>query len=241
MTAGPTVSDVFTASGLKWKQSFIAANESNWAALAADGFMGLAFSSIIDGGANTVVETLMAEKHLDAAKFGIYYGTETNDTHGKPGDGVLTIGASRESKYVQGGLTTIPITRVDGTYDVWRSTILSAKGKKTVKGKPVTTTTDFSFGNVVFDTGASLIYLPDEQNEQVYNSIGMNYTAILHGQHIPLCSEFNSSWSVSFNFGDYRKPKTVTLRGDQLKKPGFAYRDDACWPPFSGATRRGLR
>ncbi|KAH6874409.1 aspartic peptidase domain-containing protein [Thelonectria olida] len=238
--AGPAVSEVWKASGLKWKQSFIAANESNWAALAADGFMGMAFSSIIDGGANTVVETLMAEGHLDEAKFGIYYGTEPEDTHGKPGDGVLTIGGSRESKYVKGELTTIPITRVDGGYDVWRSMILGVNGTRSVNGEAIEAETSFDIGNVVFDTGASSISFPDEQNLKVYESIGMNYTAILEGDHIPLCSEFNSSWSVSFSFGDYRDPQVVTLRGDQLKLPGFAYRDDACWPPFEGGNAAGF-
>ncbi|KAF7557170.1 hypothetical protein G7Z17_g957 [Cylindrodendrum hubeiense] len=239
-TAGPAVSEVWKADDLTWNQTFIAANESNWAALAADGFMGLAFSSIIDGGANTVVETLMAEGHLDAAKFGIYYGPEANDTNGQPGEGVLTIGASRESKYVEGDLTTIPITRVDGTYDVWRSTILGIGGTRTVNGTAVRTTTDFDFGRVVFDTGAGSVSFPDEQNLKVYESIGMNYTAILAGEHIPLCSEFNSSWSVSFNLGDYRDPQVVTLRGDQLRRPGFAYRDDACWPPFEGGNAAGF-
>ncbi|KAK7422170.1 hypothetical protein QQZ08_009638 [Neonectria magnoliae] len=233
-TAGPTVSEVWKADGLTWKQSFVAANESNWAAFAADGFMGLAFSSIIDGGANTVVETLMAEGKLDEAKFGIYYGTELNDTKGQPGDGVLSIGASRESEYVEGELITIPITRVNGGYDVWRSSILAVNGTRTVNGTVVDIKTDFDIGNVVFDTGAASITLPDKENLKVYESIGMNYTAILEGDHIPLCTEFNSSWSVSFSFGDYRDPQVVTLRGDQLRRPGFAYRDDACWPPFNG-------
>ncbi|KAH8677257.1 aspartic peptidase domain-containing protein [Ilyonectria robusta] len=239
-TAGPAVSEVWKTDGRVWNQTFIAANESNWAALAADGFMGLAFSSIIDGGANTVVETLMAEGHLDAAKFGIYYGTEFNDTKGQPGDGVLTIGASKESEYVEGELVTIPITRVDGGYDVWRSTILAVNGTKRVNGIEIQTKTDFDIGNVVFDTGAGSITLPDEENLKVYESIGMNYTAILNGEHIPLCSEFNSSWSLSFSFGDYRDPQVVTLRGDQLRRPGFAYRDDACWPPFDGGASPGF-
>ncbi|WYZ37666.1 hypothetical protein EsH8_II_001172 [Colletotrichum jinshuiense] len=232
-TAGPTVSEIWTVGDFSWNQSFIAANESNWAGLAADGFMGLGFSSIIDGGANTVVETLMAENQLDAAKFGIYYGTEFNNTGGKPGDGVLTIGGSRENDYVDGELKTIPITRIDGGYDVWRSTILKVNGTRTTgNGSVVEIETDFDQRSVIFDTGAGSITLPARQNLQVYESIGMNYTAILQGEHIPLCSEFNSSWSFKFTFGDYRYPQTIEITGEQLRRPGFANRDDACWPPF---------
>ncbi|KAK7409656.1 hypothetical protein QQX98_008171 [Neonectria punicea] len=112
--------------------------------------------------------------------------------------------------------------------------ILAVNGTRTVNGTVVDIETDFDIGNVVFDTGAGSITLPDEENLKVYESIGMNYTAILEGDHIPLCTEFNSSWSFSFSFGDYRDPQVVTLRGDQLRRPGFAYRDDACWPPFEG-------
>uniref|UniRef100_L2G0U7 Pepsinogen c n=1 Tax=Colletotrichum fructicola (strain Nara gc5) TaxID=1213859 RepID=L2G0U7_COLFN len=77
-------------------------------------------------------------------------------------------------------------------------------------------------------------------NLKVYESIGMNYTAILAGEHIPLCSEFNSSWSFKFSFGDYRTPQVVEITGEQLKRPGFAKRDDARWPPeTSGFTLIG--
>ncbi|KAK1463517.1 hypothetical protein CMEL01_13586 [Colletotrichum melonis] len=239
--AGPTVAEKWTIGNFTWDQSFIAANESNWAALAADGFMGLGFSSIIDGGANTVVETLMAENRLDAAKFGIYYGTEAKNTSGVPGDGVLTIGGSREHEYIEGDLVTIPITRVDGTYDVWRSTILKVNGTRTTSnGSVIETETDFDQARVVFDTGAGSITLPTKQNLAVYESIGMNYTKILKGEHIPLCSEFNSSWSFKFTFGDYRYPQTIEIPGDQLARPGFAYRDDACWPPFEDGAQSGF-
>ncbi|KAF6816276.1 hypothetical protein CPLU01_13910 [Colletotrichum plurivorum] len=240
-TAGPAVAETWSAGGLTWNQTFIAANESNWAALYADGFMGLAFGSIIDGGANTVVETLMSENNLDAAKFGIYYGTENNSTGGKPGAGVLTIGGSREVDYVEGELTTIPITRVNGGYDVWRSTLLNVNGTRTLAdGSVVEAETDFVFGNVVFDTGAGSITLPEEQNLKVYESIGMNYTAILEGEYIPLCSEFNSSWSFKFSFGDYRDPQVVEINGEQLRRPGFANREDACWPPFQDGATSGF-
>ncbi|KAF4806002.1 putative vacuolar protease A [Colletotrichum siamense] len=240
--AGPAVAEVWSAGGVTWDQAFIAANESNWAALAADGFMGLGFSSIIDGGANTVMETLMAEGHLDAAKFGIYYGTEFTNTGGVPGDGVLTLGGSREADFVDGDLTTIPITRViPGFYDVWRSTMLAVNGTRTTANGSVTETeVDFDIGRVVFDTGAGSITLPEAQNLKVYESIGMNYTAILNGEHIPLCSEFNSSWSFKFSFGDYRTPQVVEITGEQLKRPGFANRDDACWPPFEGGETSGF-
>ncbi|KAK6223556.1 pepsin a [Colletotrichum tabaci] len=234
-TAGPTVSETWAAGGISWRQDFIAANETNWAAMAGDGFLGLGFSSIIDGGANTVVETLMAQGRLDEAKFGIYYGTEHNQTGGEPGDGVLTIGGSRAADFVDGELVTVPVTRVDGGYDVWRTTMLAINGTRTTAadgGGIVETETSFDFDRVVFDTGAGSITLPTEKNLAAYESIGWNYTAILRGDHVPLCSEFNATWSFKFTFGDYRDPQTVEVTGDQLRRPGFAYRDDACWPPF---------
>ncbi|OHF02554.1 hypothetical protein CORC01_02249 [Colletotrichum orchidophilum] len=236
--AGLTVAEKWTVGNSSWEQSFIAANESSWSSLAADGFLGLGFSSIIDGGANTVVETLMGENRLDAAKFGIYYGTEVNNTGGVPGNGVLTIGGSREADYVDGELVTVPIWQAEDGYDVWRSSILTINGtRSTGNGSVTETETDFDQARVVFDTGASKITLPTKLNLAVYESIGMNYTAILKGDHIPLCSEFNSSWSVKFSFGDYRYPQTVEITGDQLAIPGFAYRDDACWPPFEEGTQ----
>ncbi|TKW57035.1 putative vacuolar protease A [Colletotrichum tanaceti] len=243
--SGLTVSETWAAGGISWRQDFIATNKTNWAAMAGDGFLGLGFSSIIDGGANTVVETLMAQGRLDEAKSGIYYGTEHTQTAEVagvpgpgPGDGVLTIGGSREADFVDGELVTMPVMKsIDGRgYDVWRTVIQAINGtRKSADGKVVLaeTQTRFHSDRVVFDTGAGSITLPREQAVAAYESIGWNYTALLRGDHVPLCSEFDASWSFKFTFGDYRfEPRTVEVTGEQLRRPGFAHREDACWPPF---------
>ena len=82
--------------------------------------------------------------------------------------------------------------------------------------------------------------MPPSQVDAIYESIGMNFTAILHGQHIPLCTEFNSSWSVTFSLGNAKQPRMVTLTGDQLARPGFANGDQYCWPPFDKGDVEGF-
>jgi hypothetical protein len=237
--AGVTVSDKFKAGNVTWEQLFIAANETNWSNQPNHGFMGLAFGSIADGGATPVFEMLMASGLMDQPRFGIYYdqkdSLEPVEEHSK---GVLTLGASREETYVEGELAVVDLTVGSTGYDVWRSVLHTTKGKRTTaNGTEIETETDLSGSSVVFDTGASSISLPPDAIEAVYESIGMNWTAIINGKHIPLCSEFNDSWSITFELGFYGSTKTITVTGDKLALPGFANRDDACWPPFddSGA------
>ena len=240
--AGHTVTDVFESGDVSWNGSFIAANESNWFALPAHGFLGLAFGSIADGGAAPLFEDMMANKVVDEPRFGIYYARdEVESTGGVPGKGLLTLGASREDKYVDGELTTVPLLQRNGGYDVWRTVLFSATGGKTAcNGTKIESKTDMSWSDVVFDTGASSVSLPPDQIESVYASIGMNWTAIINGQHIPLCSEFTDKWSITFEIGFYGESKNLTLTGDQLALPGFANRDDACWPPFDDSGSYGF-
>ncbi|KAF5968042.1 hypothetical protein FCOIX_11614 [Fusarium coicis] len=231
--AGPTVEERFEVDGFTWQNKFIAANESNWSSLAAAGFMGMSFGSIADGGATPVFETLMAEKKMDKPRFGLYYSREDgDDTHGKAGKGLLTLGGSKEKEYIKGDLVEIPINTNLDDYDVWRSilhsTTASRKGKKCSANKS-------KVGidvTAVFDTGASGITVPESKIEEIYESIGMNWTAIVKGEHIPLCSEFTKDWSIAFEVGYYGDSKFLNITGDQLALPGFANRDDACWPPI---------
>ncbi|CAJ2508603.1 Uu.00g136290.m01.CDS01 [Anthostomella pinea] len=243
VTSGPGVADTFSLGDAKWSQSFMDANESSWTVLPADGFLGLAFSTITDAGTKTMVETMMQAHLLDEPRFSIYYGTELNDTGNTAGKGVLTIGGSEEEKYVDGDLTWVPLQRINGEYEVWRSTLRILTGSEGISGNGSLTDTQFYPDDAwgVFDSGAGTITVPPLQVDALYQSIGMNYTAILNGDHIPLCTEFNSSWSVSFTFGDDdASASTVTITGDQLARPGFAYRDDACNPPFDGGDTDGF-
>ncbi|KAF5615435.1 hypothetical protein F52700_13405 [Fusarium sp. NRRL 52700] len=231
---GPTVEERFEAEGLTWQSKFIAANESTWSSLAAAGFMGLAFGSIADGGATPVFESLMAEKKMDEPRFGIYYSKEDgDDTNGKPGKGLLTLGGSKEKEYIKGDLVEIPInTDVNNNYDVWRSVLHSTTGSRKGKNCSATKSKVELDISVIFDTGASGVTVPESSIEEIYESIGMNWTAILSGKHIPLCSEFTKDWSVAFEVGYYGDSKFVNVTGDQLAVPGFANREDACWPPI---------
>ncbi|KAF4975043.1 hypothetical protein FZEAL_8112 [Fusarium zealandicum] len=240
--AGVTVEDLFSACDLTWNASFIAASESTWSALPAHGFMGLAFGSIAAAGTPPLFESLMAEKLVDEPRFGIYYARDEGDsTGGVAGKGLLTLGGSKEEKYVDGDLATIQLTTSDGGYDVWRSVLHTTTGtRKASNGSQIKTKTDLAWSNVVFDTGASGINLPEDQIEEIYQSIGMNWTAIIDGDHIPLCSEFTDDWSISFEVGFFDDTRTITVTGDQVAVPGFAEREDACWPPFGTSGSSGF-
>ncbi|KAF5025349.1 hypothetical protein F66182_2560 [Fusarium sp. NRRL 66182] len=240
--AGSTVQDDFSTEGLTWNGTFIAANESDWSSLPVHGFLGLAFGSIADGGAQPVFETLMERNLVDEPRFSIYYARdEGTDTGGVPGKGLLTLGGSKEEEYIEGNLSTIRLTTRKGVNDIWRSVLHSTTGTtKASDGTEIKTETDLAWADVVFDTGAPSISLPTNKLEEVYRSIGMNWTAIIKGHHIPLCSEFTDAWSISFEVGLFGETKTLTLTGDQLALPGFAGREDGCWPPFDDSGADGL-
>lgn len=243
-TAGPAIQDKFTLGCTAWDQGFIAAASSSWGWMPADGFLGLAFASVADGGTGTVVETLLAEGLLDKPRFGLYYGTQIRDTNGAPGDGVLTLGGSREDEFVEGDLVTVPLEKSGdaGEYQVWRTGFSSVVGSRGVgdDSTVVDVETPLDYAWAVFDTGAGRTSLPRAETEAIYESIGWNFTAIMEGKHIPLCSEFNATWSVSFNLGPRDDPRTLVLRGDELAVPGFAGREDACWPPFDRSDYDGF-
>lgn len=240
-TGGPALRDVFRIGRTYWNQTFIAANQSSWSVMPSDGFFGLAFSSIAEPSTQTAVETLMQDGLLDEHRFAIYYGTEFNDTNGAPGKGVITVGGSEERKYVDGPINWLPVQKdLDGTvYQLWRSTLRKISGSRKVapgQGSSFNGSVEWAAGqaNSVFDTGSGGgISIPSAQVDAVYESIGWSFPAILNGSHIPLCSEFNSSWSVTFSYSDDGvRYHDLTFSGDQLARPGFANRADACWPPF---------
>ncbi|CAI4218967.1 unnamed protein product [Parascedosporium putredinis] len=185
-----------------------------------------------------------AEGLLDKPRFGLYYGTQIRDTNGAPGDGVLTLGGSREDEFVEGDLVTVPLEKSGdaGEYQVWRTGFSSVVGSRGVgdDSTVVDVETPLDYAWAVFDTGAGRTSLPRAETEAIYESIGWNFTAIMEGKHIPLCSEFNATWSVSFNLGPRDDPRTLVLRGDELAVPGFAGREDACWPPFDRSDYDGF-
>lgn len=237
VTAGPGMADMFglpadtrSEDALRWNQTFMAADSSSWRFVPADGFLGLAFSSIAEAGATTMVETMMQKDLLDEPRFAVYYGTEFNTTGSDPA-GVLTLGGSHEDRYVDGDLTYVPLQQ-EAEYQVWRTKLSSISTTGSTAGQKSRSTSQLGqYGRAVFDTGSGYFQVPTNIIDELYESVGMNWTAILNG-HIPLCTEFNSSWSVTLNFGDSETGPRVTMTGEQLGRPGFAHRDDACYPPF---------
>ncbi|CRK19349.1 hypothetical protein BN1708_012607 [Verticillium longisporum] len=235
--AGDVVNDKLIVNNHTWRQPFLSIYYSDWNNMPTDGFMGLAFDSINVGDANNVLTMLMPD--LDEPRFGIYLGE--SDAADKPG--LLTIGSSKESEYSATELTKVPIVKgPDGRYDVWRSTIkgVSSKGFDSVNGG--VSTTDFGLTNVVFDTGAGKSSLPTDKVLAVYETMGLNYTDLLDGKRVLKCSEFNSSWSISFELSPpgVSEPIVLTASGEDLRKPGFPAAPDACWPPFEDSGAEGF-
>lgn len=245
-TSGPGVQDVFSfpsAANTTWTQTFLAANSSSWFNIPSDGFLGMAFSTIADANTTTLVETLMQDNLLDEPRFGLYYGTEPEDTGDGPGDGVLTLGGSDEDVYVDGDMTWVPLSEPEASAQLWTANMQYMTGTKPSSNSSSSskTTLPLSGSWGVFDTGAGRIYVPDPYIEKIYASIGMNWTAIQKGDHIPLCTEFTDAWSVSFYIGGWYLPAEITLTGDMMRKPGFATGEDKyCWPPFDPSGSSGL-
>lgn len=254
VTAGEGIKDLFSvpsAPNATWTQSFLAADESSWSNIPADGFLGLAFTTIADANTTTLVETLMQDGLLDEPRFGLYYGTQTKDTGGVAGNGTLTLGGSHEDVYADGNVTWAELSAPSDNAQLWRVNMQYAVGSSAPAAGNTTTTASASASTSttvtlsgawgIFDTGAPRISVGDAYVEAIYASIGMNWTAIIGGDHIPLCEEFTDAWSVEFNVGDSLRPTTIRLTGDMLKMPGFATGEDKyCWPPFDSSGTDGL-
>ncbi|KAK8113354.1 hypothetical protein PG984_013880 [Apiospora sp. TS-2023a] len=254
-TGGLTYSDFFEIGGTSWNQTFIAANQSSWSFIPGDGFLGMGFSSIAQPATKTVVETMIEEGLLDEPKFGLYYGKEfdfTGTAGDGPGEGILTLGGSKEGKYVDGDMTWLPVRKdLNGTvYQLWRSTLRKFTGTRHHNsgddndGQPALNETlewDAGQANGVFDTGAGMISVPDGRIHAIYQTIGWSYDDLYWGRYIPLCTDFNTSWAVTFTFSDDGVDfYDVAITGDRLAHSGFAGRDDACFPPFDSSGSEGL-
>ncbi|KAL1892033.1 hypothetical protein Cpir12675_004722 [Ceratocystis pirilliformis] len=251
-TTGFTFHDNFDIEGTVWQQSFMAANSSSWTQMPADGFLGLAFSTIADGQTTTLVESLLWDGKLDKPCFGIFYN-DIRNLNSNSG-GILTIGDTHGSTYGKDVVATIPtqlsggelqLWRVDvyamtGTYQGWVSNAVAEGSDVNTDPIPVPVSQRLPLvagSYTVFDTGGSAASVPTSMLVPLYRSINMDWESIKSGAHIPLCSEFTSDWHVEFEFAN---GQNVTIYGDQLAVPGFANREDACWPPFddSGANEQ---
>lgn len=250
-TSGFAKSDIFTVGDKSWNQTFIAANTSSWSNIPGDGFLGLAFDSIAEPRTHTLVETAIKQGLLDEPRFGIYYGKEFDTTPDDAGAdrGVITIGGSEEEKYVEGDMNWLPVRKdyVDGEskYQLWRSAVRSLTGSRNDESSGAQVASgyyQFETTNAVFDTGAGTFSVPPSSIEAMYRAIGWpSFQSMLKGEFIPLCTDFNSSWSVTLTFEDGPQRYNLSISGDQLGGiSGFANREDACYPPFDPSEAEGL-
>lgn len=246
---GSIFQDVFSdKNALAWKQTFLAVSyDEKDTFLAADGLLGMAFSSIAVENTTTCVETLIWEDKLDEPRFAVYYGTNLNNTSVQ--DGILTIGGSHEDTYVDGEVTYVPLRRED-PYQVWRAPLRSVNvlvahdnaiisthvGKAPTTNAPAgtfpktnTTWPLYGTGFSVFDTGSGGISLPSQLIEPVYFNLGWNLSKLYSGEERWKCEDLNSTWAISFTFGedDESSDKTFSIRGDEI----WLAADD-CMPPF---------
>ncbi|KAF7927348.1 uncharacterized protein EAE97_010023 [Botrytis byssoidea] len=249
LLAGYVFSDVFSdeKETLSWNQTFMAAEQSSWRWITADGFLGLAFSSIAQKQTSSLVETLLWEDKLDESRFAIFYGTNLNNTGVQ--DGVLTIGGSHEDMYVDGEVVYMPL-RVESPYELWRTPLRSVNVLVAPDGQTVTvhngklpstnvpantypkantTWPMYGDGTAVFDTGAGGISIPSSMIDAFYYNLGWNLTKLYNGEEMMQCEHLNSTWAISFTFGetaDESNDVTFSVRGDEFVTPG-----QQCMPP----------
>jgi hypothetical protein len=257
--AGDTIQDVFSTldGSMEWNQTFLSANQSSWRFITADGFLGLAFSTIAEKNTSTLVETLLWDGKLDAPRFGLFYGTNRMDDGAQ--DGVLTVGGSHEDKYVDGEMVYSPL-RKEEEYQLWRAPLRSinvlvaqnpSEPNATVEihngrlptttvapgGFPEANTTWPVYGGAVFDTGAGRLSVPTEIVDAMYFNLGWNITKLINGEERMGCQHLNASWAVTLTLGedDPKDDVSFTLRGDEFTSPG-----DECMPPFDDSDGVGF-
>ncbi|PWY90592.1 aspartyl protease [Aspergillus sclerotioniger CBS 115572] len=228
---GFAASDILTVpnTNASYRQSFAVITDSTWADLAADGFIGMASSSIAFKNTTTSFEQMLQDGLLDEPRFGIYQGTgvSTMDEPNPENNGVLTFGGSHEDKYADGELQWIEML---SPFEIYKTPLQGIQGHNTSNGQNYSSDLLNWYGDVIFDTGAGTINIPEDQIEAVYAVTPFSYAKISSGYR-PLCSEFNETWSVSFTLGFYGDGVTFNLTGDQLAVPGYQD-DDHCFPPF---------
>jgi hypothetical protein len=230
MVSGDIWSDNLTIQNITFPtpQRFINADNSTWFALPAGGFVGLAFPSIALGN-TSIYDVLFHPTHIPDHRTGIYLGNvRTTTSNPSPEtNGIVTFGASEEEKYGSEPLKWVDVLPAPSgdQYEIWRVPVGAAK---TSRNGSVTTLNIQPGSSAIFDTGAGLISAPESIAEELYNSLGYNYTAITQGYR-PLCSEvvaYNSS--LTLTFGEIE----VTVTTADLARPGYT-EDQYCFPPFN--------
>ncbi|KAF3404851.1 Saccharopepsin [Talaromyces pinophilus] len=230
--SGYLVSDIAEAQGtnVSFYQKFASITSSTWSTLGADGFLGLASSTIAFPNTTAPFENAMQLGLLDQPRFAIYQGTglSTVANPNPDNNGVLTMGGSHEDVYADGEVEFVPINT---PFQVYKAKFQGVRGSNHFANQNEQHGSLKWDGDVVFDTGSSLIELPETHIAAVYNMTPWSYDQLMTGYR-PLCSDFNNTWSISFTFGTDDTHKIFTVTGDQLATPGYVD-DDHCFPPFN--------
>ncbi|CAE6538308.1 unnamed protein product [Rhizoctonia solani] len=213
-------------------QRFINADTSNWSSMAAGGFVGLGFRTLALGN-TSIYDSLFHPTNLPDHRTGIYLGG-AKDTSSNPSpqtNGVVTFGGSHENKYGSEPLKWIDVLPASSgqQYELW---VVPINGVKTSRysatGLNETTLPSQAGATAIFDTGASLISVPQSIIGDLFNTLGFNYTAISHGYRPP-CSEVATyNASLTLTLGEVE----ITVTTDDLSNPGYTA-DEYCWPPFT--------
>ncbi|KAK0232312.1 aspartic peptidase domain-containing protein [Armillaria nabsnona] len=180
---------------------------STWAWLDADGMLGLAFPRIEEPVHASLLESLF---HPEAHEFTIYAGQDLT-----PNNGVIQFGGHSTDD------TSTTITRLYiGPYIDHVDFILNTNGSTHSNTVSVE---DFA----VWDTGSSHITVPETYIEDIYSSIGMNYTFIKAGGRL-LCEDLRK---LDFNMTLVLPEGTIAVRPADLIIPGYT-EEQYCRPMF---------
>ncbi|KAF8898264.1 putative aspartyl protease [Gymnopilus junonius] len=227
--SGVLASDIAKVSYTSFKQTFAAITYSTWSTLPADGFLGLASSSIAFPNTTSFFENLMNLHLADQPRFGLYPGSgvSTVANPSPANNGILTFGGSREAEYACGKVKFVDL---EVPFQVYKTplqalTIINKSGNQTK------TYNQTWSGDVVVDTGSGSIYVPQDYIEDIYSATPWTFANISHGYR-PLCTDFTDDWSVALTLGFPGAEQTYTVTGSMLAVPGYVD-DEHCFPPFN--------
>ncbi|KAH7322316.1 aspartic peptidase domain-containing protein [Rhizoctonia solani] len=195
------------------------------------GFVGLGFRPLAQGN-TSIYDTLFHPTYLPAHRIGIYLGNapETTSNPSPQTNGVVTFGGSEEDKYGAESLkwTDILPARSFQLYSHW---IVPINGIKTTRhsatGRNKTTFPSQTGAVAIFDTGAAHISVPQSIIEEIFNTLGFNYTLISQGYRPPCSEVAKDNASLTLILGDVE----ITVTTNDLSNPGYTA-DEYCWPPF---------
>lgn len=152
--AGSLISDIAKApsANISFRQNFAAITSSTWSTLGADGFLGLASSTIAFPNTTAPFENLMQLGLLDRPRYAIYQGTGLS-TVAQPNpenNGILTMGGSHEDTYADG---EVEFVELETPFEVYKAQFMSMSGKNNFTNLDERNRTLEWTGDVVFDTG----------------------------------------------------------------------------------------